>query len=320
MFENFILLLTNLIVYSDAPSAWQYGLQDPATSEMLHMVELHNNLMNCLIMVGFFVLQFLCYTCDTYSVKNNKIVNPITHSSILEIFWTLFPAGLLLYIALPSFSQIYNLDQYRYTPARLNIKVIGHQWYWSYEVTGTYFWKVGDPTITTSIAFDSYMLKGEALVQDDHLLLRLLETDQCLQIPNKSRIKLLITSSDVLHSWAVPSFGIKVDACPGRLSQANMYIRRAGVFYGQCSELCGINHGFMPIHVNVTESRIYYYAFQTFFASFINQYDADYLSFYNKRAELVTSMSDEDSQYVCRNMDQNAMYRFTHNVLNQNWK
>ena len=91
---------------------------------MLSMIELHNNLINCLTMIGFFVLQFLCYTCETYSAKNNKIVNPITHSSILEIFWTVFPAALLLYIALPAFSQIYSLDEHRYAPSNLNIKVM----------------------------------------------------------------------------------------------------------------------------------------------------------------------------------------------------
>jgi heme/copper-type cytochrome/quinol oxidase subunit 2 len=318
--EILLTLITNIIVQSDAPSAWQYGLQDPATSEMLRMVELHNNLMNCLIMIGFFVLQFLCYTCETYNVKNNKIVNPITHSSVLEIFWTLFPAGLLLYIALPSFSQMYNLDQYRYTPARLDVKIIGHQWYWSYEMTGEYFRRVGAPLETPSLAFDSYMLKGEQLIQDDHLLLRLLETDQCLQLPSKSRIKLLITSSDVLHSWSVPSFGIKVDACPGRLSQANIYIRRPGIFYGQCSELCGINHGFMPIHVNVTESFVYFLAFQTFFGGTAHIDDLRKLAGFIKRGELLNNLSEEDGERSYNNMNPDVLYRYKHKLLHENWK
>jgi cytochrome c oxidase subunit II len=290
-FKFFTNLLSSLVVFSDAPIAWQFGLQDPATVEMLGMVELHNNLMNCLIMIGFFVLQFLCYTCETYGVHNNKLVNPITHSSILEIFWTLFPAGLLLHIALPSFSQIFKLDLHRLDETNITVKVIGHQWYWSYEVTGDLF---RNGSSDTPLAFDSYMLKGAQLVQDDHLLLRLLETDNCLQLPTKSRVKLLITSSDVLHSWAVPSFGIKVDACPGRLSQATLFINRPGIFYGQCSELCGVNHGFMPIHVNVTDSVVFNLIAKTFFGESCSESEVAQAQTALNAKEIAANLTNED--------------------------
>lgn len=172
------------------------------------------------------------------------------HHSILEIIWTILPAFLLVLIAVPSFSLLYSLDDL-IDPA-LTVKIVGHQWYWSYEFS--------DHQILQGksiLNFDSYLRSDEESNKDFGVgLLRLLETDYRLLLPIHTHIRLLITSADVLHSWAIPSFGIKVDACPGRLSQASLFIKRSGVFYGQCSEICGVNHGFMPIVVKgVTASR-----------------------------------------------------------------
>ena len=169
-----------------------------------------------------------------FSLKANKF---FSHCKLIEIFWTIVPAIILYAIALPSFALLYSLDDL--TDPYLTLKITGHQWYWSYEYN-----LVDIEGFTTS--FDSYMINYDDLMPG---MLRLLEVDNRLILPTNQHIRLLITSADVLHSWAVPSFGIKVDACPGRLNHATLFIRRPGLYYGQCSEICGINHGFMPIVV-----------------------------------------------------------------------
>jgi cytochrome c oxidase subunit 2 len=163
-----------------------------------------------------------------------------THSSLLEIVWTILPAVVLMIIAIPSFGLLYSLDEL--IDPTVTLKVVGHQWYWSYEYSDYATLEGGE-----SLNFDSYMIATDDLTNGTF---RLLEVDNRLVLPENTHIRLLITSADVLHSWAVPSFGVKVDACPGRLSQASLFIKRLGTFYGQCSEICGVNHGFMPIVVN----------------------------------------------------------------------
>jgi cytochrome c oxidase subunit 2 len=151
-----------------------------------------------------------------------------------------------MFIAVPSFALLYSMDEV-IDPA-ITIKVIGHQWYWSYEYSD-YNTEDGD-----TIEFDSYM------VQEDDLeigQLRLLEVDNRVVVPTNTHIRVLITSGDVIHAWAVPSLGVKADALPGRLNQAQMFIKREGVFHGQCSELCGANHGFMPIVVEAVSLQDY---------------------------------------------------------------
>jgi cytochrome c oxidase subunit 2 len=142
-------------------------------------------------------------------------------------------------IAVPSFGLLYSLDEL--IDPTVTLKVVGHQWYWSYEYSDYATLEGGE-----SLNFDSYMIATEDLT---HGSFRLLEVDNRVVLPVNTHIRVLVTAADVLHSWAVPSFGIKVDACPGRLSQASLFIKREGVYYGQCSEICGVNHGFMPIVV-----------------------------------------------------------------------
>lgn len=161
----------------------------------------------------------------------------ISHGSFIEVIWTIIPSVILLFIAFPSFALLYALEEA--FDAFVNIKVIGHQWYWSYE----YYLPFGGNTF----AEDSYMVPTADLKMGE---LRLLEVDNPLILPIKSYVRLLITSLDVLHCWTVPSLGIKVDAVPGRLNQGFVFMKRAGIFYGQCSELCGTGHGFMPIAVH----------------------------------------------------------------------
>jgi cytochrome c oxidase subunit 2 len=198
------------------------------------------------ILICVFVFFFLYITITKFnSVANPSImVQKFTHSSAMEIVWTITPAFVLLLIATPSFSLLYSLDEL--VRPGITVKIIGHQWYWSYELSD---WNLKFKA--PSLRYDSYM---RVFYRDlDWAGFRLLEVDHRLVLPVRVHIRLLITASDVLHSWAIPSFGIKVDACPGRLSQASLFIKRQGLFYGQCSEICGINHGFMPIVVRSVE-------------------------------------------------------------------
>jgi cytochrome c oxidase subunit 2 len=166
-----------------------------------------------------------------------------THANLLEIIWTLIPSIVLLLIAIPSFALLYSLDEYA-EPA-LTLKIIGHQWYWSYEYAD-YYQDIKGSLSFKCFNFDSYMIPTNDLIKGSF---RLLEVDNRVLLPIDNHVRLLVTSADVLHSWAVPSFGIKVDACPGRLTETSLFIKREGVYYGQCSEICGVNHGFMPIVV-----------------------------------------------------------------------
>jgi cytochrome c oxidase subunit 2 len=163
-----------------------------------------------------------------------------THAPKLEIVWTIFPSFILLAIAIPSLYLLYMLDAVE--PLSLAVKVIGHQWYWSYEIgnSSPLFHSISNLSTTS---FDSYMLSNETSN------IRLLEVDNVLFVPAGVPLTFLITSTDVIHSWAVPSLGIKVDAIPGRLNQVCVTVFDINVYYGQCSELCGVNHGFMPVNV-----------------------------------------------------------------------
>jgi len=184
----------------------------------------------------------------------------VIHNTPIEIIWTVIPTIILLFIALPSFILLYSMDE-QFDPT-LTLKVIGRQWYWSYEYTDTvnlsasssYLFNTESDTIFVSnVIFDSYMDQDF----EETSLFRLLKVDNDIYLPTHSHIRVLVTSTDVIHSWAVPSLGVKVDACPGRLNQISLYIERVGQFFGQCSELCGLNHAFMPISVVAAPTEIY---------------------------------------------------------------
>jgi cytochrome c oxidase subunit 2 len=225
----------------DAAEPWQLGVQDPATPTMEGMLFFHNYLIFFLILVGSFVFWMLYQVLINYNESTNPISNKFTHSSLLEIVWTIIPAILLLIVAIPSFSLLYSSEEL--TNPLLTLKAIGHQWYWSYEYSD-FATAGGFVPYEQSIVFDSYMVPTTDLSKGSF---RLLEVDNRVLLPINTHIRVLVTAADVLHSWAVPSFGIKIDACPGRLSQGSLFVKREGVYYGQCSEICGVNHGFMPI-------------------------------------------------------------------------
>jgi len=224
--------------YLDAPEAWQFAFQDPATPVAQGIQDLHHDIFAFMIFILIFVCWMLGRTVWLFHVSNNPIPSKIIHGTFIEVAWTVTPSIILMIIAIPSFALLYSMDEV-VDPA-ITIKAIGHQWYWTYEYSDY------SNSDDQSIVFDSYMIPEDDLQPGQ---LRLLEVDNRIVVPVNTHVRVIITGADVLHSWAVPSLGIKTDAVPGRLNQANFFLQREGVFYGQCSELCGVNHGFMPIVV-----------------------------------------------------------------------
>jgi len=248
------MILNNLItflnidsytLFCDAPKNYQCTTQDPGTDVMEWMTDFYDLIMVDLIVVVFIIFYLLAIIIlnPTHHHNSNRA---FSHSTALEIFWTVVPAIILVGIAYPSFNLLYALDDL--TDPVVTVKIIGHQWYWSYEQN------VSPNFEEESLSYDSYILPTEDLQLG---MLRLLEVDNRVVLPVKTHIRLLITSADVLHCWAVPSLGIKVDACPGRLNQASLFIKRPGLYFGQCSEICGINHGFMPISIMAVSLKNY---------------------------------------------------------------
>lgn len=228
--------------------------QDPATPIMEGIIDFHHDVQFYLIVILVFVAWCLLsivqefglrfYISKTSSIeeslqarRDSLFLKEVTHGTVLEIIWTLVPVFVLIAIAIPSFALLYAIDEL--VEPTLTVKVIGHQWYWSYEYSDS---KYGD------LNFDSYMIPENDLELGQ---LRLLEVDRKLWLPVYTHIRILVTATDVLHAWAVPALGVKMDCVPGRLNQVSLFIKREGTFYGQCSELCGVNHGFMPIAVKV---------------------------------------------------------------------
>jgi cytochrome c oxidase subunit 2 len=240
MFLNFYKVI--MFLFCDMSFPWQFGFQEPATPVAEGIIRFHHDLMFLLLLIVFFVSWILFRICSRFFFINHNKVFHRVHGTQLEIVWTIVPAVLLLIIAIPSFALLYAVDEL-VTPA-LTLKVVGHQWYWSYEFS--------DYSLVSNenLLFDSYMLVDEDLSIGD---LRLLEVDNRLVLPINTHVRLIITAADVLHCWTIPSFGVKLDACPGRLNQVSLFIKRKGVFFGQCSEICGVNHGFMPIVVESTD-------------------------------------------------------------------
>nr|UAM91010.1 cytochrome c oxidase subunit 2 [Hymenopus coronatus] len=210
------------------------GLQDSASPLMEQLMYFHDHSMFIITMivisVGYMIL----------SLMMNKFMDRyVMDGQYLEILWTILPAVVLIFIALPSIRILYLIDESM--KPTLTLKTIGHQWYWSYEYSDF-----------LDIEFDSYMIPQNEL---DPYNIRLLEVDNRTTLPMKVLTRILISSEDVIHSWTIPSLGVKADATPGRLNQATFWFNRPGVFYGQCSEICGANHSFMPIVVESTSAN-----------------------------------------------------------------
>ncbi len=245
-------IVNSFISHCDAAERWQINVQDPATPTMEGMMFFHDYLIFFLILIGIFVFWILYKVLVQYDTDKNQVTNIFTHSSNLEIGWTISPAFLLGFIAIPSFTLLYSTEEL--IDPLMTLKIIGHQWYWSYEYSDYLYQKPNSGIVGNSLDFDSYMISTADLVKGGF---RLLEVDNRVILPINTPIRVLVTSADVLHCWAIPSFGFKIDACPGRLSQGALYIKRPGVFYGQCSEICGVNHGFMPVTLRSVNFQLF---------------------------------------------------------------
>jgi heme/copper-type cytochrome/quinol oxidase subunit 2 len=248
---------------NDAPLNYQLGFQDPATPSMEGIIDLHHEIMFYLIIIVLFILWMLLRALDKFEFFGDGLYYEhaipewnITHHAGIEWAWTFVPALILASIAGPSFALMYAMDELNHP--EVTLKVIGHQWYWSYEYSDFSISKGRTSSVLgeyPKLSFNAMLIQEEDLTFGG---IRLLQTDFVVVLPARTHIRVLVTSADVLHSWAVPSLGMKVDACPGRLNQFPLYITRCGFFYGQCSELCGILHGFMPIAIRAVEYDQYW--------------------------------------------------------------
>nr|YP_009383503.1 cytochrome c oxidase subunit II [Helicana wuana]YP_010433465.1 cytochrome c oxidase subunit II [Helicana japonica]APL97753.1 cytochrome c oxidase subunit 2 [Helicana wuana]USW67964.1 cytochrome c oxidase subunit II [Helicana japonica] len=213
-------------------ATWAYlNFQDSASPLMEQLIFFHDHIMLVIVLIVTFV-GYMMATLFFNSLINRYMLE----NQPIEVIWTSIPAFILIFIALPSLRLLYLLDEVN-NPS-MTLKTIGHQWYWSYEYSDF-----------LQVEFDSYMIPSNELETSGF---RLLDVDNRTILPMNTQIRVLITAADVIHSWTVPSLGIKADAIPGRLNQSSFLINRPGLFYGQCSEICGANHSFMPIVIEST--------------------------------------------------------------------
>lgn len=223
------------------PEPWQMGFQ-PAASPVMEGIDSFNDLLFVIITaIAVFVFALLAYVMIRFSAKRNPAPSKTTHNTVLEVVWTVVPTIILIVIAVPSFKLLYYMDKVE--EAEMTLKAIGSQWYWTYEYPDY-----------DDLTFDAVMVADEELGEGQ---LRLLETDNRVVLPVDTTIRLLTTANDVIHAWAVPAFGIKIDAVPGRLNETWFRIEREGVYYGQCSELCGAYHGYMPIAIEAVSKEAF---------------------------------------------------------------
>ncbi len=226
---------------ADQPRDWQLGLQPAASTTMERVVDLHDLLMVVITLITVFVVVLLLYVMFRFSERRNPTPSKTTHNTVIEVLWTTVPVIILVIIAIPSFKLLYYAD--RVEDAEMTIKAIGHQWYWSYEYPDH-----GDFT------FDGIMLSDDEREEGQP---RLLATDTFVVLPIDTKIRLLVTADDVLHAFAMPAFGIKLDANPGKINETWMEITREGTYYGQCSEICGAGHSYMPIAIKAVSKAAF---------------------------------------------------------------
>ena len=230
-------LFGSTAAFAAQPEPWQLGLQPAAGPLMERVISFHNMMMVIITLICLLVLALLLYTGFRFRAARNPSPSKRTHNTVLEVVWTAVPVLILVIIAIPSFRLLYYADVIPDTD--MTIKAIGRQWYWTYEYPDH-----------DNFTFDAFMIRDEDLEPG---MQRLLETDNRVVLPARTNIKVQVTASDVLHSWAMPSLGVKIDAVPGRLNEIWIHINEPGVYYGQCSELCGVLHGFMPITIEAVE-------------------------------------------------------------------
>jgi cytochrome c oxidase subunit 2 len=223
------------------PSPWQIGLQDAATPVMDDLVWFHDFVMVIITAITVFVLALLVIVIVKFNARANPVPSRTTHNTAIEIAWTLIPVLILVTIAVPSFKLLFY--QQNIPQADVTVKAIGKQWFWSYNYPDN-----------GKFEFDSLLVRDGDRKPDQP---RLLAVDNAMVVPVNKVIRVQTTAADVIHAFAVPSFGIKIDAVPGRLNETWFKAEKEGVYYGQCSELCGRDHAFMPIEVRVVSEQAF---------------------------------------------------------------
>jgi len=237
----FLTFFITSSAFANQPVDWQLGFQKAASETMRDIVNFHDKLLlPIIIAISVFVLFLMVYACIRFRASANPVPSKRTHNVAVEVLWTLIPCLILIVMAVPSFKILYKQDAI--PKADITVKAIGYQWYWGYEYSDD------------NIFFDSYMIEEKDLEAGQP---RLLAVDNVVVVPVNKVVKVLITANDVLHAWALPAFGVKRDAMPGRVNETWFKAEREGTFYGQCSELCGIKHAFMPIEVRVVSEEDY---------------------------------------------------------------
>ena len=217
---------------------WGIDLQNPISEVAKDVYDMHFFVFIVMTLITLFVLALLIWVCYRYSEKNNKNPSKTVHNTLVEILWTALPVLILVVIAVPSFKLLYKQDVI--PEPDLTIKAIGYQWYWGYEYPDH-----------GNFSYEAFMLQGEDEVEDGRPFKRMLTTDTIVVVPVNKIVRVQVTAADVLHSWAVPAFSVKTDAVPGRLNETWFKAEKTGIYYGMCSELCGVNHQSMPIEIHV---------------------------------------------------------------------
>jgi cytochrome c oxidase subunit II len=220
---------------------WQWHFQPAATPVMQQLSGLHNYLEIIAVSVAVFVLCLMVYVCLRFRRSVNPIPSKTTHNTLVEIIWTVLPIAILVSVAIPSLRLHYYMGQV--ADPEMTLKVTGYQWYWGYEYP--------DQGVSE---FQAYIKEEKDLKPGDT---RLLSTDKPVVVPIDTTVRVQMTAADVIHSWAVPAFGVKQDAVPGRLNESWFRVTKPGIYYGQCSELCGVKHGFMPIEIHAVDKPVF---------------------------------------------------------------
>ena len=222
------------------PVNWQLGLQDAAAERMTRIIDLHNFVLWIITAICLFVLGLLSWIMIRFNAKANPTPSATTHNTVLEVLWTVVPVAILVTIAIPSFRLLYYEDVIPQTD--MTVKAIGKQWFWSYEYPDN-----------GNFTFDALVLSDRLAGQQ--MEPRLLGTNNHVVVPINKTIRLITTGADVIHAWTIPAFGVKIDSVPGRLNVTWFKANKEGKFYGECSELCGARHAFMPIEVEVVSQE-----------------------------------------------------------------
>lgn len=237
---SFLVVLVGLMSPALAEQVnWGLGFQDSATTAAERLEKFHDLLMIIITGIVVFVFILLVIVSLKFNRKANATPSMTTHNVKLEIFWTLIPVIILIIIAVPSFSILYKND--KIAEPEMTLKIVGYQWYWGYEYPDH-----------DSIAFDSRMIPDDEIVEGQK---RLLSTDNVVYLPVDTDIAILVTANDVIHSWTIPAFKVKMDAVPGRTNETWFRITKPGTYYGRCSEICGKDHAYMPIEVRAVSKE-----------------------------------------------------------------